>query len=93
MKYHTRPGVTIAKIADVQLFVAAGEARGKVPYIKNINKTGVWFWQQMVDSRSIDEITDNAAEFYGITHEQAESAAKAFFESLKQEGYIIIDEE
>ncbi len=92
MKYHTQPGVSIANIAGEHLLVAAGESRGKVPYIKNINKTGVWFWDQMVEMHDLNEIIEAAVKFYGITSEQAETATRSFFDSLQKEGYIIIDE-
>ena len=46
MKYHTQPGVVATQIAGENLLVASGEARGKVPYVKNMNETGAWFWKK-----------------------------------------------
>ena len=45
MKYAIQPGVLLETVCDEHLLIATGEARGKVPYVKNLNETGVWFWQ------------------------------------------------
>lgn len=92
MKYHTQPGVVATQIAGENLLVASGEARGKVPYVKNMNETGAWFWKEMEKSLNFDRIAADAVEYYGITREQAESACKGFFEALLREKYVIIDE-
>ena len=93
MKYHTQPGVVTAKIAGENLLIASGEARGKVPYVKNINQTGVWFWKEMEKSLDLDQIAADAVEYYGISPEKAESACKGFFETLLRDNYVIIDEQ
>ena len=91
MKYHTQPGVVVAKIAGEYLLVASGEARGKVPYVKNLNETGAWFWNEMEKSYDFSKIADDAVEHYGITREQAETACQNFFEVLLHDKYVIID--
>lgn len=91
MKYHTQPGVVVAKIAGEYLLVASGEARGKVPYVKNLNETGAWFWNEMEKSYDFTKIADDAVEHYGITREQAETACQNFFDVLLRDKYVIID--
>ena len=93
MKYHTQPGVVATQIAGEKLLVASGAARGKVPYVKNMNETGAWFWKEMEKSLDFDQIAADAVEFYDITREQAESACKGFFSALLREKYVIIDEQ
>lgn len=91
-KYHAHPGVALANVAGEYLLVAAGDARGKLPYLKNINATGVWFWKKMANGTDLSQIISDAIKHYGITKEQAEAATESFFDSLRNEGYIIIDE-
>lgn len=50
MKYAIQPGVLLETVCDEHLLIATGEARGKVPYVKNLNETGVWFWQLFENS-------------------------------------------
>lgn len=90
MKYRVCPGVVIASVCGEHLIVATGEARGKVPYVKSINETGVWFWKQFEKQLSEDEIVSQAVQHYHIRPEEAKSAFDTFFQLLQEEGYLIV---
>lgn len=92
MTYHVCPGVVITDVWNVHLMVATGDARGRVPYVKSINDTGVWFWEQFELQLTPEQIINAAMAQYQITHEQAQSAYQDFFEALRSDGYLIVTE-
>ena len=80
MKYAIQPGVLLETVCDEHLLIATGEARGKVPYVKNLNETGVWIEQQAIQT-------------FHISAEQAHNALTAFFGKLQNDGYLIVPKE
>lgn len=89
MRYETCPGVMIAAVCGEHMMVAAGEARGRVPYVKTINETGVWFWRQLEAGLDSEEIICAAMDTYGITRQQAQPAYEDFVRILLRDGYLL----
>ena len=45
MKYILQKDVILSTICGEQFLIAAGDARGRVPYIEGITKPGAYFWK------------------------------------------------
>ena len=82
MKYHVCPGVVIVDVCDEHLMIATGEARGKVPYVKKINATGVFFWRLFERGLDGEGIVAAAVAEYGISRDEALAAYRSFSASL-----------
>ena len=93
MKYAIQPGVLLETVCDEHLLIATGEARGKVPYVKNLNETGVWFWQLFEKQLDLAQIEQQAIQTFDISAEQAHNALTAFFGKLQNDGYLIVPKE
>ena len=93
MKYAIQPGVLLETVCDEHLLIATGEARGKVPYVKNLNETGVWFWQLFEKQLDLAQIEKQAIQTFHISAEQAHNALTAFFGKLQNDGYLIVPKE
>lgn len=92
MKYTLQADVALVSICDRHFLVAAGEARGKVPYIKGINAPGAYFWRLLEQKADTEEIIRQAAKDYEASEEDARAAFESFADSLKENGYIHSDE-
>ena len=90
---HIQPGVLLETVCDEHLLIATGEARGKVPYVKNLNETGVWFWQLFEKQLDLAQIEQQAIQTFHISAEQAHNALTAFFGKLQNDGYLIVPKE
>lgn len=44
MTYTLQKDVALVTVCDEHFLVAAGQARGKVPAVKGINRPGAYFW-------------------------------------------------
>ena len=89
MKYHVCPGVVIVDVCDEHLMIATGEARGKVPYVKKINATGVFFWRLFERGLDGEGIVAAAVAEYGISRDEALAAYRSFSASLASSGSLI----
>lgn len=67
MKYAIQPGVLLETVCDEHLLIATGEARGKVPYVKNLNETGAWFWQLFEKQLDLAQIEQQAIQTFHIS--------------------------
>lgn len=89
MKYTLQADVALVSICDKHFLVAAGDARGKVPYIKGINAPGAYFWHLLEQETDTEEIIRQAALDYETSEGNARAAFENFADSLKQNGYIL----
>lgn len=93
MRYILQPGVVLASVCDEQLLVATGDARGKVPYVKGINKPGAYFWNLLEQNLREEEIIRRAMADYGASEEIAREALRKFTGTLAENGYLTIEQE
>lgn len=91
MTYTLQPGVTLASVCGEYFLVAAGEARGKVPYAEGVTRPGAYFWRLL--ERQLDEetIVAQTAETYDVPAETARAAFRKFADSLQRKGYLRMD--
>ena len=92
MRYTLQADVALVSVCDRHFLVAAGEARGKVPYIKGVNAPGAYFWRLLEQQIDTEEIIRQAAKDYETSEENARAAFVSFVDSLKENGYIRSDE-
>lgn len=88
MKYTVRSDVILNTICGELFLIAAGDARGFVPYIEGITKPGAYFWNHLEQGEEIDEIIETAAKEYNTSEENAEKAFWKFAKTLEVKGYI-----
>ena len=65
MTYTLQKDVALVTVCDEHFLVAAGQARGKVPAVKGINRPGAYFWNFC--SRSCRRTTFSATQQRIIT--------------------------
>lgn len=65
MTYTLQKDVALVTVCDEHFLVAAGQARGKVPAVKGINRPGAYFWNLL--QRSCRRTTFSAAQQQIIT--------------------------
>lgn len=51
MTYTLQKDVALVTVCDEHFLVAAGQARGKVPAVKGINRPGAYFWNLLQQKR------------------------------------------
>lgn len=92
MKYVLQKDVALVTVCGENFLVAAGEARGKVPYIEGITRPGVYFWRLLEAHIDTNEIIRHAAKDYNVPEETAKIAFENFVQSLQKKGYLTFDE-
>ena len=65
MTYTLQKDVALVTVCDEHFLVAAGQARGKVPAVKGINRPGAYFWNLL--QQKLPENTFSAAQPQIIT--------------------------
>lgn len=91
MIYRLQTDVALVTVCNENFLIAAGEARGKVPYIEGITRPGVYFWRLLESHIDTDEIIRRAAKDYNVPRETAKIAFERFADSLRKKGYILED--
>ena len=69
MTHNIQPGVILVQVCGEHLLVATREARGKCPYVKQLNATGAYFWTLLAQNMTLGEMTQAAAQRYGAPPE------------------------
>lgn len=88
MKYNILPGIVKAQVCGETLLVAAGEARGKAPYVRNLNETAAFIWDMLEQDADDAAIIAALCSQYGIDEATAKLAKDSFIAQLAQEGYM-----
>lgn len=61
MTYTLQKDVALVTVCDEHFLVAAGQARGKVPAVKGINRPGAYFWNLLQQKLPEDDILRHTA--------------------------------
>lgn len=88
MKESLLPGVVLATVCDENLLVATGAARGKVPDVKGITKSGAYLWQVFSKISDENERIQRIKADYGVPEETARAACEKFLALLRSQGYL-----
>lgn len=91
VKYRTHPGVTLEQAAGRFFLVAFGDAGKELPYLREINETGAYYWELL--SAGLDEngVLKEAEEAYGMPRVVLEKGLQAYICDLKTNGYLLED--
>lgn len=88
MTHNIQPGVILVKVCGEHLLVATREARGKCPYVKQLNATGAYFWTLLAQNMTLGEMTQAAAQRYGAPPERIRPGLEKFLADLEKSGYL-----
>lgn len=88
MTYTLQKDVALVTVCDEHFLVAAGQARGKVPAVKGINRPGAYFWNLLQQKLPENDILRRTAADYHIPIEKAALALRRFAALLAAEGYL-----
>ena len=87
MTYTLQKDVALVTVCDEHFLVAAGQARGKVPAVKGINRPGAYFYLLQQKLPENDILRRTAADYH-IPIEKAALALRRFAALLAAEGYL-----
>ena len=91
--YRLHPDVVLAQVCGEAMLIAAGSARGKLPYVKGINPAGAYFWRLMEKQTAEAEIVRQVMQDFDVSEETAHTAFRKFYDILKKNGYLSEQEE
>ena len=87
--YKTRPGVFLTKICGEYLLVATRDARSYCPYVRQINRSAAYLWENVQQSATLEDLVKTFMETYHIKNERARKNISSFLKALEDNGYII----
>lgn len=88
MTYTLQKDVALVTVCDEHFLVAAGQARGKVPAVKGINRPGAYFWNLLQQKLPENDILRHTAADYHIPIEKAALALRR--RGLSDHGRMIL---
>ena len=93
VSYYRRKGVILTKICDEFLLVASEQAREECPYVKQINQTAAFLWEELTDRISFEQMMKSLKDRYEISDmSSAREQTKMFIDVMIKNGYIIAEE-
>lgn len=84
------PGVVMISVCDEHILVATREARKKVPYVRQINSAGGFYWSLLEKGVDPNEIIRRASVKYQIPGKQAAVMVVSFIKKLYKAGYVTV---
>lgn len=92
MKYTLNSDVVLVSVLDENMLVSVDTAAGGLRSMRSVNTTGAYFWSQLEKGLDTEEIISLAMQNYGIPHDTAESSFMSYFNSLRDAGYLTVEE-
>lgn len=93
VKYILHPHVACEEVGGRHFLIACGAAAGTLPYLREINETGSFFWKLAEEGCDSGAMLERALETYEAPEKILEDGIKDFFEDLAGRGYVTIWEE
>lgn len=91
-KYFLHPQVVCEQVAGRYFLIAFGSALESLPYLREINETGAFFWKKAGEGYDLSTMAGEAAGIYETSPEEMEEGLLLFFDQLKRAGYVTRDE-
>lgn len=91
-KYTLHPHVTCEEVGGRYFLIAYGPARGAIPYLREINETGSYFWKLLEEGLDEEAMLERSLTEYDAPREVMEEGLKAFLNDLKRHNYLIKEE-
>lgn len=87
--YKIQPGVVLTSVCGEHMLVATRLARGKCPYVKQLNSTGAFYWSLLEQGKDLEEMVAIASEAYGVDGERIRPGLEKYIEGLRSGGYLL----
>lgn len=88
MKYRVHPQVVLEVVTDRYLLIAYGEAKDELPYIRELNETGAFYWNMVSLGYNTEIMLAEAARIYDVPLEILQKDLTDFVQNLEKNGYI-----
>ena len=92
MKYTLKPDVVLATVLDESMLVTVSNQFNRIDDMRSLNETGAYFWRLMENGMEVEDIIAAAMRDYEITEDIARPAFIEFLKSLRDAGYITLEE-
>lgn len=90
--YKRTAGVEMLEVCGEYLLAATGEARGKCPYVTQINASAAEFWRLLEGTKSVPELARLAAEEQGKEEKALLLPCILFVSRMSKSGYLTEEE-
>lgn len=87
-RYRLREGVVLENVCGERLLIATFSARGKCPYILELNEESEFIWKGLMEGLDEEDIAVRAAAEFEVSREEALEGVTGFFAFLEQNGYL-----
>lgn len=91
LTYRVHPQITLEEVAGRYFLISFGEA-GRLPYLREINETGAFYWELAAAGHDLDSMLAIASDLYQESRTKLEKGLLAFFDNLMDQGYVSLDE-
>ncbi len=91
MDFRIRDGIVLKNICGEWLLIAVGEASKHCMYVRRVNDTLAFFWQQIESGKTLEQIIAVAAEEYDASEEQIDKDLRRLLKQLYEAKYLITD--
>lgn len=88
LRYEVHPKVVCETVAGRHLLIAYGDALGELPYLREINESGAFYWNLAAGGNDMDEMLEQALTIYDAPRGLLERGMEVFFKVLQDEGYV-----
>ena len=93
LRYEVHPQVVCEKVAGRYLLIAYADALGELPYLREINETGAFYWNLAAGGNDRDEMLQQALTIYDASRDILERGLEVFLKDLIDDGYVTEREE
>lgn len=91
--YRIRPGVVCSVVCGESILVATRPARGKCPYVNQLNATGAYFWSLLEQGQDTEQMIESAVQYYRISSERLRNDLLRFLQNMHERGYLLTEDE
>ena len=93
MTFTVHPQIACEESAGRYFLVAYGCAKETLPYLREINETGAFYWELAVRGYDLGGMLTEASKIYDVPRYVLEVGIMSFFNDLAEKGYVTRDEE
>lgn len=83
-----RKGIILRNICDTWLLIAVGEASEHCMYVREINDTMAWYWQELEQDKTVDEIVKDTLETFEAPEDAVRKDLNKLITELKAMNYL-----
>ncbi len=87
-----RDGIVLKNICGTWLLIAAGETSEHCKYVREVNDTFAWYWKEIEQGRTKEEIVADTLERFDVSEELVRSDIEEYIRSLYAMNYLIKEE-